>query len=195
MAKKKAKAAKAAKAKTAKAKPAPKAKASAKAKAKAGAKSKGTRSAVQSVKKAVAKAAKKVKRAVQKLTEKAMPAQAAPTVGSVVHIEFHTPDLEAAKTFWSELAGWQFHPFQPTELYFHSPGNWGPGGCVIQGAPNMTGSPAIYVQVDEIPAALEKAKSLGATVVKERTEIAGGHGFYGHFRTPDGNVFAFWSRS
>ena len=91
------------------------------------------------------------------------------------------------------MVGWQFHPFQPTELYFHSPSGWGPGGCMILGPASMTQAPSIYVQVDDIPLALLNAERLGGTIVRQRTEIPGNHGFFGHFRAPDGNMFGVWA--
>ena len=146
-----------------------------------------------------AKAAKKAVKAVAKTVKKAAKAVAPqppppkPTIGSVVHVEFNTPDVEGTKNFLGELLGLQFHPMGPNEYYFHGQGGWGPGGCINHGDASCTVSPSIYFQVDDIPGTLARANGLGATTVKEKTEIPGNHGFFAHFRTADGNLFALWS--
>ena len=61
-----------------------------------------------------------------------------PQHGSVVHVEFTTPNLDKAQKLYSEVFGWQFHPFQPTEMYFQTPGNFGPCGCMLQGTPGTS---------------------------------------------------------
>ena len=53
----------------------------------------------------------------------------------------------------------------------------------------------LYVKVDDIAASLKRAASLGAKTVKPKTEIPGGHGFYAHFRAPDGNRFGIYNAS
>ena len=58
-----------------------------------------------------------------------------------------------------------------------------------------TRSTMIYVQVDDIPATLKKAKSLRASVAKPRTGIPGGHGFYAQIKAPDGNVFGIYNKA
>lgn len=118
-----------------------------------------------------------------------------PQQGSIVHIEFTTPDLAKAEKFYGELFGWQFMPFQPTEMYFMTPKNWGPCGCMLQGAPATDGKTMIYVNVTDMAKLIAKATKLGATVVKARTEIPGGHGFFAHLKAPDGNLWGIHSRA
>lgn len=150
--------------------------------------------AVKTVAKKLKHAAKAAKPAAQKAQEQpAAPPAPQPGTGSVVHVEFYTPDIDAAKTFWGELLGLEFHPMGPNEYYFHGKSGWGPGGCLVRGEPNCTGAPSIYFQVLDIPAMLQRAGNLGATQVKDKTEIPGNHGFYAHFRTADGNQFGIWS--
>lgn len=118
-----------------------------------------------------------------------------PQVGSIVHIEFTTPDLAKAKEFYGDLFGWEFQPFQATEWYFQTPKGWGPCGCVLQGAPAADAKTMLYVNVDDIAATLAKGEQLGATTVKPKTEIPGGHGFFAHMKAPDGNVWGIYCRS
>lgn len=156
------------------------------------------RSAGRTLKSAAKKAARTVRKAAKKVVEtvkEATPtAPVEPGPGSIVHVEFRTPDIQAAKSFWQTLFGWQMHDFTPTEICFQ-PSNWGPGGCIVQGEPNIKDYPAFYVGVEDIPVSLARAKDLGASLVKGKTEIPGGHGFYAHLRAPDGNVFGLHSKS
>ncbi len=116
-----------------------------------------------------------------------------PQIGSIVHVEFTTPDLSKAKDFYGALFGWEFQPFQPTEWYFMTPKGWGPCGCVLQGPAAADSRTMIYVNVADIPATLARAESLGATTVKAKTEIPGGHGFFAQLKAPDGNVWGVYS--
>ncbi|MBX3471211.1 MAG: VOC family protein [Planctomycetes bacterium] len=118
-----------------------------------------------------------------------------PQVGSIVHIEFTTPDLAKAKAFYGELFGWEFQPFQPTEWYFQTPKGWGPCGCVIQGPAAGDARTMLYVNVDDIPATLARALDLGAKTIKDKTEIPGGHGWFAQLQAPDGNVWGIYCRA
>jgi len=58
----------------------------------------------------------------------------------------------------------------------------------------MPGAPPMwlaYVLVDDIAAATKKAKSLGATVVKDVTEVMGA-GHFSIISDPTGAVFGLW---
>lgn len=128
-------------------------------------------------------------------TETTMERATEPQNGSICHIEFTTPDLEKARAFYSQLFGWEFQPFQPTEWYFMTPKNWGPCGCMLQGPAAADARTMIYVNVADIGKALAQASKLGATTTKQKTEIPGGHGFFAQLKAPDGNVWGIYSRS
>ena len=117
-----------------------------------------------------------------------------PQHGSFVHIDFSSPDLARAKAFYGALFGWTFHPFTAESLYFTTPGNWGPCGCLNQGAAASCQATVLNVNVNDIWQSLTQAQTLGASVVLPKTEICGGHGFIAHVRAPDGNVFGLYNR-
>lgn len=117
-----------------------------------------------------------------------------PQHGSIVHVEFTTPDLAKGARLYGKLFGWQFQPFMKEEMYFGTPGNWGPCGCMLQGAPTSKAPTVLYVNVDDINATLVKAKGLGATVKRPKTEIPGGNGFFAEVKMPDGNTFGIYNR-
>jgi len=89
-----------------------------------------------------------------------------------VHLELTTPDVPAAKTFYSEMFGWTFEDMQmgPDMTYSTFKPESGPGGGMF----TMPGAPTFwlpYVGVQDINASTEKAVSLGATVHKGPMEI------------------------
>jgi hypothetical protein len=114
--------------------------------------------------------------------------------GAICHIEITAPDLEKARAFYGDLFGWQFQPFQPTEMYFMTPAG-SPCGCMCQGEADIAGKTRIYVNVDDIPATIAKASELGAKVLLPKTEIPGGHGFFAHLRAPEGNTIGIYCKS
>lgn len=88
-----------------------------------------------------------------------------------VHLELCTPDTAKAKEFYGKLFGWEFNDNDMGNMVYSTfkPSS-GPGGGIF----SMPGMPTFwlaYVGVDDIKAATEKAKSLGATVHKEPQEI------------------------
>jgi hypothetical protein len=89
-----------------------------------------------------------------------------------VHLELNTPDLAKAKAFYGTLFGWQFNDMNMGEFGIYStfkPDN-GPGGGVMSMKDGFPGWLS-YVGVDDIGAATEQAKSLGATILVGSQEI------------------------
>ncbi len=88
-----------------------------------------------------------------------------------VHLELSTPDTAKAKEFYGKLFGWEFTDVDMGSMIYSTfrPSS-GPGGGIF----SMPGMPTFwlaYVGVDDINAATEKAKSLGATIHKGPDEI------------------------
>jgi predicted enzyme related to lactoylglutathione lyase len=90
-----------------------------------------------------------------------------------VHVELNTTDLERAKTFYGSLFDWKLADMpMPDGTYTMIDVGDGTGGGMLKHP--MPGAPSMwlpYVLVDDVRAATEKAKSLGASVVKDVTEI------------------------
>jgi predicted enzyme related to lactoylglutathione lyase len=89
-----------------------------------------------------------------------------------VHLELCTPDTAAAKTFYTSLFGWSFQDMDMGGgmIYSTFKPSSGPGGGLF----TMPGVPTAwlaYVGVDDINAATDKAKSLGATIHRGPQEI------------------------
>jgi uncharacterized protein len=89
-----------------------------------------------------------------------------------VHLELNTPDLAKAKAFYGALFGWQFldNDMGPMGIYSTFKPDTGPGGGMTS-MPGGNHGWLSYVGVDDINAATEKARSLGATIHMGSIEI------------------------
>jgi uncharacterized protein len=109
-----------------------------------------------------------------------------------VHLELNTPDLEAAKAFYSNLCGWTFTDMPMGEHGTYSvfkPAS-GPGGGIM----SMPGAPTAwlaYLGVEDIRVATDKAASLGATIIKDSEEVPN-MGLFTILIDPTGAMIALW---
>lgn len=92
-----------------------------------------------------------------------------------VHIELNTQDVAKAKAFYQSMFDWTLSDVDIGGMtYTMIQVGDGTGGGMMQhpgpGAPSMW---LPYVLVDDIAAATAKAKSLGATVVRDVMEVMG----------------------
>ncbi len=110
-----------------------------------------------------------------------------------VHVELNTTDLDKAKAFYGSLFNWTLEdvPMGPETYTMIKVGTGTGGGMMkhpMQGAPSTW---LAYVLVDDIAAATEKAKSLGATIIKDVTEVMGA-GWFSIIMDPTGAVLGLW---
>jgi len=117
----------------------------------------------------------------------------------IVHIEIPAPDLEQSAAFYRTAFAWRVD-VEEGEGYatFHPPeGSGGVGGGLDPSRKAETGEGgiALYIQCDDIAAKLADIEAAGGEAVKPKTEIGGGHGYYGFFRDPAGNVLGIWCRT
>ena len=111
-----------------------------------------------------------------------------------VHVELETTDIQKAKAFYSKLFDWKLEPFPMPDggEYTMIGVGEGTGGGMMQHP--MPGAPSIwlaYVLVDDINDATEKAKTLGATICKDVTEIPNA-GWLSIIQDPTGAMLGFW---
>jgi predicted enzyme related to lactoylglutathione lyase len=110
-----------------------------------------------------------------------------------VHVELNTTDVAKAKSFYGELFDWQLEDVPMAEgAYTLIKVGEGTGGGLMKhpmpGAPSMW---LAYVLVDDIGTATGKAKGLGATVLKDATEVPG-MGWFSIIGDPTGAVLGLW---
>lgn len=108
-----------------------------------------------------------------------------------VHVELMTTDLAKAKAFYGKLFDWQLEEIPDMDYTLIKVGE-GTGGGMMQ-SPNGEGPSTwlAYVLVDSATEATEKARTLGATICKEVTEIPG-IGWFSVITDPTGATLALW---
>jgi len=109
----------------------------------------------------------------------------------VVWFEVMGKDGDKLRSFYGDLFDWSFESVEGMPTYGMVQGNGGespsiPGGVGTspEGAPSYQ---TFYVGVDDIPAALDKAESLGGKTAMPLTELPMG-GKIAIFSDPEGNM-------
>ena len=118
--------------------------------------------------------------------------------GTFCWVELATSDSAAAKTFYSQLFGWECvdNPMGPDSFYTILRLNGKDVGGLFQLMPEMAaeGVPPnwlSYVSVANADETAEKAKAAGATLMKEPFDVAT-LGRMAVIQDPTGGVFALW---
>ena len=110
------------------------------------------------------------------------------TKRNIVHVEIPTRDHQESIKFYHELFGWKTEYF-PDMHYTTWKADEHPAGGFSDAKP---GEILIHINSDNIEADLKKAKSLGATIVREKTEIPN-IGWWGVFKDLTGNQIALYT--
>jgi predicted enzyme related to lactoylglutathione lyase len=112
----------------------------------------------------------------------------------VTHVEFGVTNLKRAARFYRALFGFKVR-IMPGMGYALWETKRQPGGgfALVKGKRVRHGGTSVVFKVDDIDAYLRKAKKLGAKIVKEKTVIMGGFGYFGAFRDPFGNVIQVYN--
>jgi predicted enzyme related to lactoylglutathione lyase len=108
----------------------------------------------------------------------------------VVHWEINSNNAAQLQEFYSKLFGWSINANNPMNYGLVSTGSkLGANGGIGQNDPNQPAPPSVtfYAQVSDLQETLNKAVSLGATIVMPPTEIPNMVTF-ALFRDPDGNT-------
>ena len=109
-----------------------------------------------------------------------------------VHVELSTTDLPKARAFYSQLFDWKLEDMSMDDgTYTLINVGEGTGGGMMMTPPGGPTAWLPYVLVDNVAAATKKAKSLGATVMKDVTEVKG-MGSFSILVDPTGAMIALW---
>jgi predicted enzyme related to lactoylglutathione lyase len=94
---------------------------------------------------------------------------------SFVHVELNTTDVNKAKAFYGKLFEWTLEdvPMGDSTYTLIKPGKGTGGGMMKHPVPGAPSAWLAYVEVDDIAAATKKAKSLGATIMTDVTDVMG----------------------
>jgi uncharacterized protein len=118
--------------------------------------------------------------------------------GTFCYVELGTSDSAAAKSFYSQLFGWNYadHPMGPDSVYTMLQLNGQDVGGLYQLMPEMVTQEIpphwlSYVLVNSADESAEKAKAAGATLMKEPFDVYN-IGRMAIITDPTGAVFALW---
>jgi hypothetical protein len=111
-----------------------------------------------------------------------------------VHVELATTDVAKSKSFYQKLFAWKLKDEDMGNgmIYTMIDVGEGTGGGMMQHP--MSGQPSAwlsYVLVDDIAASTAKAKSLGATIIRDVMEVPGA-GSLSIISDPTGAVLGMW---
>jgi predicted enzyme related to lactoylglutathione lyase len=111
-----------------------------------------------------------------------------------VHVELGTTDVGKAKSFYQSLFDWQLKDEDVgggMTYTMISVGEGTGGGMMKHPVPGAPSAWLPYVLVDNITAATAKAKSLGATVMRDVTEVMNA-GSFSIIIDPTGAALGLW---
>jgi predicted enzyme related to lactoylglutathione lyase len=111
-----------------------------------------------------------------------------------VHVELHTGDLKRAKEFYGKLFDWKLEdtPMPGGGSYtMINVGTGTGGGMLTSPTPGVPPHWLAYVGVEDVRAATQKAKQLGAKVVQDVMEV-GEYGTLSVIPDPTGATLAMW---
>lgn len=110
-----------------------------------------------------------------------------------VHVELSTGDVGKAKSFYGSLFDWKLEDVDMGDMtYTMIQVGEGTGGGMMKHP--MPGAPTMwlpYVLVDDIAAATKKAKSLGATIMRDVMEVPN-TGSLSIIMDPTGAMLGMW---
>ena len=107
------------------------------------------------------------------------------------HMELNTTDVAKAKAFYTGLFQWKIEDIPNMDYSMINTGKAPSGGLMKHPVPGAPSSWLVYVEVDDIVAATAKAKSLGATIMKDVTEVMGS-GKLSVLIDPTGAALGLW---
>jgi len=111
-----------------------------------------------------------------------------------VHAELNTTDVEKARAFYGKLFDWKLEDIPMDEGMIYTTigvGEGTGGGMMKQMMPGAPSAWMPYVGVADIHDATKKAKSLGATILTDVTEVME-MGWLSIFKDPTGAVIGLW---
>lgn len=109
------------------------------------------------------------------------------------HVELNTTDVKKSKDFYTKLFDWKLQdmPMPGGEYTMIAVGEGTGGGLMKSPVPGAPSFWLAYVLVDDIEASTRKAKSLGATIMRDVMEV-GDAGWLSIIADPTGAHLGLW---
>lgn len=110
-----------------------------------------------------------------------------------VHVELATNDVAKAKAFYGALFDWKLQdvPMDDDSYTMIDVGEGVGGGMLRHPMPGAPSAWLAYVAVDDAAAAAARAKELGASILRDVTEVAD-YGRFAVIADPTGATLALW---
>ena len=108
-----------------------------------------------------------------------------------VHIELQTQDVEKSKKFYADMFDWKLEDFPDMGYTMINVGEGTGGGMMKKPGPGIPDNWLPYILVSDVAASTKKAQALGATIVKEVTEVPD-MGWFSVILDPTGALFGLW---
>jgi uncharacterized protein len=110
-----------------------------------------------------------------------------------VHVELMSVDVGKSKSFYGKLFDWKLEDIDmgDTTYTMIKVGEGTGGGLMKNPIPNSSSVWVPYVIVDDVKAATSKATSLGATMMKDVSEVKGA-GLFTIVADPTGAMLGLW---
>jgi len=112
-------------------------------------------------------------------------------VNNISYLEIPVTDIEASKTFFNQVFGWNFIDYGPDYCSFTKQGMDGGFYKSNLTVATATGSPLIVLYSDNLEDTQTNILANGGIIIKDIFSFPGGQRF--HFTDPCGNEYAVWS--
>jgi predicted enzyme related to lactoylglutathione lyase len=122
------------------------------------------------------------------------------THGTVIWFEIWVSDLERAKAFYGGMFGWTYEPlsaYDPGGGYqqIRAGDSAGVDGALVfrpDRPPPASRGTVLYVHVPDLAGAIDRAESLGGTLVQKPTPIGATGGTFAIVTDTEGNDLGLW---
>jgi predicted enzyme related to lactoylglutathione lyase len=116
-------------------------------------------------------------------------------MNGICHIEIPCTDLNKAAKFYGDVFGWETQIIpEMNYAMFKAPDGIG-GGFSKDTKVSSEAGVMLYIEVEDIPAALKKIEAGGGKQIKEKTQISPEHGYFALFADGEGNMVGLWAKS
>jgi predicted enzyme related to lactoylglutathione lyase len=112
----------------------------------------------------------------------------------IIHVELQTQDPDRARVFYARLFDWSVQDVPGMDYAMIVVGEGTGGGIMKTRQPGTPSQWIPFMAVDDVETATQKARALGATIVKGPAE-APGYGWYSVVVDPTGATFGMWKPS
>ncbi|WP_169580570.1 MULTISPECIES: VOC family protein [Microbacterium] len=112
--------------------------------------------------------------------------------GPVVHWEIGAQDAARLRRFYSDLFGWRITGDEEYGLVEREDG--GIGGGIMQTSAGTPGYVTVYIGVDDLAAAIDRAIELGGTQIVEPRPISG-FGSFAMIADPEGHTIGLMAET